>query len=245
MTSDTEATRTFYGELFGWVGLEPDPQYGGYFLFTKDGVPVAGCMPAMEDLEGPREWSIYLATKDARKTSEAVSGGGGQIMAPAMEVGDLGTMVIASDISGARVGIWQPNQFQGFGVLGEPGTPAWFELLTRDYEAVVNFYGEVFGCETHVMSDTAEFRYTTFNSGEDPLAGVMDAAGFLPEDAPSSWSVYFWVNDADAAAVKVVELGGSILQPAHDTPYGRLVGASDVDGARFNIMGANEQFPAR
>ena len=54
-----------------------------------------------------------------------------------MAVGDLGTMALAGDPGGAAAGFWQPGTFAGFGVLGEPGTPAWFELLTRDYQGAV------------------------------------------------------------------------------------------------------------
>jgi predicted enzyme related to lactoylglutathione lyase len=95
------------------------------------------------------------------------------------------------------------------------------------------------------MSDTDELRYTTLNGSEGPLAGIMDASGFLPERVPSHWSVYFGVDDADAAVAKTVALGGSIVQPAQDTPYGRLARATDVTGAHFNLMAPNEAMPAR
>jgi predicted enzyme related to lactoylglutathione lyase len=64
----------------------------------------------------------------------------------------------------------------------------------------------------------------------------MDATAFLPEGAPGSWSIYFCVDDADAALAKVVELGGSVVAPAEDTPYGRLAQAADPTGALFKIM---------
>ena len=46
-TSDVEGSRTFYSELFGWEAQEPSPEFGGYFMFTRDGVPVAGAMGDM------------------------------------------------------------------------------------------------------------------------------------------------------------------------------------------------------
>ena len=39
-----------------------------------------------------------------------------------------------------------------------------------------------------------------------------------------------------ASLAKVVELGGSVTQPAEDTPYGRLAGAVDPTGAPFKLM---------
>jgi predicted enzyme related to lactoylglutathione lyase len=153
-----------------------------------------------------------------------------------MDVGELGTMALLADVGGAAIGTWQPREFQGFGLFGEPGTPSWFELHTRDYKAAVDFYRTVFRWDTNVVGDTPEFRYTTLKIGDDIFAGIMDASAFLPKGVPSHWSVYFGVADADAALAKVVALGGSIVAAAEDTPYGRLATAADATGAVFKLV---------
>jgi hypothetical protein len=86
------------------------------------------------------------------------------------------------------------------------------------------------------MSDTPEFRYTTLGEGDDALAGIMDGSQFLPEGAPAAWSIYFGVEDVDAALERVVELGGSVVRPAEDTPYGRLAQAADPTGTLFKLV---------
>jgi uncharacterized protein len=240
-TSDTAATRAFYTGLFGWTADEPDPQFGGYFMFSRDGVPAAGCMPAMPD-SPTNFWSVYLTVDDAGKTLEAVTAGGGQVYVPAMPVADLGTMGVLADPGGASIGIWQPGQFSGLGVAGEPGLPSWFELHTRDYDNVLAFYRQVFGWNVAVQADQPGFRYAALAHGETLLAGVMDATAFGPE-APVGWSIYFWVDDADAAIAKAESLGGSVLHPAEDTPYGRLATVADPTGAVFKLMAANDQMP--
>ena len=176
MTSDTERSREFYSQLFGWTAEEPAQEFGGYFNFRKDGVRVAGCMASEPGSDRPDAWSVYLATDDAGKTLEAAVAGGGQVVVQAMAVGDLGTMAFITDVGGAGIGVWQPGLHQGFGVLGEPGTPSWFELHTRDYQAAVGFYRDVFGWDTQAMSDTPEFRYTT-------LREARASAGW-----PGSWT---------------------------------------------------------
>jgi predicted enzyme related to lactoylglutathione lyase len=140
--------------------------------------------------------------------------------------------------------VWQPGRHQGFGILDEPGTPSWFELHPRDYQVAVDFYRTVFGWDTHVLSDTPEFRYTTLRQGEDWLAGIMDASGFLPDGVPAHWSVYFRVDDTEAALAKIVALGGSIVMAAEDTPYGRLAAAADPTGAQFKLVVPNAAMPA-
>ena len=110
------------------------------------------------------------------------------------------------------------------------------ELQTRDYEQTVDFYRDVFTWDTHAMSDTPELRYTTLGEGENMLAGIMDAKQFLPNGAPASWSVYFGVEDADVALAQIAELGGKVVRPAEDTPYGRLAVATDPTGTRFKLV---------
>ena len=80
-------------------------------------------------------------------------------------------------------------------------------------------------------------------NGEEQLAGVMDAVGFLPEGVPAHWSVYFAVADTDASVAKTIELGGSIEMPAEDTPYGRMATVVDATGARFKLAGTNIAMP--
>jgi uncharacterized protein len=238
-TSDVPAIRTFYTELFGWTAEEQSgEEYGGYFMFSSGGQPVAGCMPRMGDAS-PDVWSVYLASEDIEKTLAAAAAEGGTVVVPAMVVGETGTMGFVVDPSGAGIGVWQPGDFFGFPVYAETGAPSWWELMTTDYAAAVRFYRNVFGWETTVMGDSDEFRYTVQTVGENQAAGVMDASGFLPAGVPSFWSVYFAVDDADATSTRAAELGGTVIDAAQDTPYGRLAALGDPTGARFKILGPN------
>ncbi|MGI8875591.1 MAG: VOC family protein [Egibacteraceae bacterium] len=235
-TSDPDRSEAFYGQVFGWTAEHAGEEYGGYTSFLSDGLPVAGCMRNDGDSGIPDVWSTYLATADVKATAEAATEHGGQVVVPPMEVGEMGSMAVLTDAGGATIGAWQPGAHHGFAILGEPGTPNWFELHTRDHAAAVKFYEDVFGWDAHVASDAPDFRYTTLGEGESQLAGIMDATAFLPEGAPAQWSIYFGVTDADAALTKIVELGGAVVLPAEDTPFGRLATAGDPTGAVFKLV---------
>jgi predicted enzyme related to lactoylglutathione lyase len=239
MTSDKDASRAFYGELFGWTSEDAGEEYGHYVNFSRDGVQIAGCMDKQPDSPIPDIWSVYLATADADATVAAIGPLGGQTMFPVMDVMDLGRMSMLLDPGGAAIGIWQPGLHKGFGVLGEPGAPGWFELHTRSYDDSIAFYREVFGWDLHTMGDTPEFRYSTFGEGDDALAGIMDATGHLPEGVPAHWAIYFSIEDTDATVKQVGELGGSVVEDPQDTPYGRLAVVADATGASFRLMGPN------
>jgi predicted enzyme related to lactoylglutathione lyase len=239
ITSDVDRARHFYGELFGWQAEDPNESFGGYFNFAKDGVHVAGAMAHQPQIPAADVWSVYLATDDAQKTAEAAASNGGAVFAPPMQLEDLGTMAVVSDVGGASIGMWQAGVHKGIGVYGEPGTPSWFEVHTRDFAGSLAFYRDVFGWTTETVGDTDDFRYAVLTKDGDQLAGIMDASAFLPADAPACWSVYFAVADTDAAIAVLEKLGGSVVQPAEDTPYGRIAQVADPMGAPFKLLGPN------
>lgn len=235
-TTAPDKAEEFYGELFGWKAESAGEEYGGYINFSKDGQRVAGCMKNDGSTGAPDAWSVYLVTDNTKATVAAAATNGGQIIVPAMDVMELGTMAVLADPGQAAIGAWQPGTFSGFEIVAEPGAPAWFELHTRSYDDAVAFYRTVFGWATHVMSNTPELRYTTLGEGDASVAGIMDASDLLPEGAPSGWTVYFDVEDADASLTTLSRLGGSVVMAAHDTPYGRIAHVADATGAHFSLL---------
>jgi hypothetical protein len=161
-------------------------------MFLRDGVPVA--------------WGVYLSSEDLKSAVDKAAAHGGSLVAGPMDIADLGTQAVLRDPAGAIVGVWQAKGFAGITVFGEPGTPAYFELLTRGYAGASEFYGDVFGWDPRVVSDTPEFRLTVLAEGDETIAGIMDASAFLPADEPSQWKVYIRVADTDAALARLAEV---------------------------------------
>ena len=245
LSSDTEASTEFYQALFGWTSETAPPEFGGYVTFLSDGNRVAGMAPKTPEMgEHPDAWSTYISTADIDTSVKAAEAAGGTILAPPMAVGDLGSMALVQDPGGAAFGIWQPGTHTGFGKYNEAGSVGWDELHSRDFAAASPFYADVFGWTLNPMSDTDEFRYTTGQIDGEDVAGMMDSSSFLPEGVPSHWAVYFTVDDTDETLARVVELGGSVLRPAEDTPFGRLADAVDPTGAMFKLHSTKLANPA-
>jgi uncharacterized protein len=234
-SSDTDTAKEFYGRLFGWTTLDPGPEYGGYFIFQKDGKAVAGCMGNDGEQGYPDSWTVHLTTDDADRTAADAAAHGGRVDHEPMDVAQNGRFAMISDPGGAAIGAWQPRDVKGFEVRNEPGTAGWFELHTRDYDKVVAFYHDVFGWEPHTAADEEDFRYTTLGENENALAGIMDDSPYPDETFHSGWVVYFSVEDVDATVEQVEALGGKIVRPAEDTPYGRMAACTDPTGTRFKL----------
>lgn len=244
-TPDPAASNAFYGAVFGWTASEPAAEFGGYYQYFSNGVPIAGVMQTQPGaVDG---WNVYLSTDDITKTMETVTAGGGQVVVEPMALPELGSMAFAVDAGGAGVGFWQAAPFAGIGVLGEADAPAWFELHTRDFAKCIDFYREITGLTAQSLSDTDEFRYSSFVSGQEMHFGVADDARTMAADESPRWHLYIGAHgdDTDATVAKIEELGGTVLMAAEDTPYGRIAAVADPQGVRFLVVAPNDQMPAK
>jgi len=239
-SSDTERTRAFYGELFGWTFEAGDGDDADYFNCLLDGSRVAGIALKGPDSQESERWITYFASADAQATADLADESGGQAARGPMEIGTVGTVAVLVDPGGATAGVWQAGQHPGFTRLDEPGAPVWFELTTRNYRASVLFYETVFGWTTKVESDTEEFQYTTADFDGVPLAGIMDGTIDLAEDVPARWDVYFGTENVDRTIALAESLGGRVVDGAEDSPYGRLATLADPAGAEFKVMTPSE-----
>jgi len=234
-TDDVDTAISFYGDLFGWSAGEPSEEYQGYRMFFRGDQPIAGLVPTAD---GARpSWTVFLATPDLAGTVERATAAGGRVLVEPMAVADLGSFAELTDPAGAAVGAWQADTFPGFITRGADNAPGWFETLSTRYDDAVAFYQHAFGWETHVMSDTAEFRYTTLGLNENARAGIMDATGFLG-DEPARWQFYLQTPDTDETIARAVSIGGELVRAAEDTPYGRIATLMDPAGVKFCVLRA-------
>jgi predicted enzyme related to lactoylglutathione lyase len=235
MTTDLDAARLFYEGLFGWQLGDTGPDGGGYLMAYVDDKSVAGLGPMMQDQNHPSVWTTYLASTDAAATADKVSSAGGTVLAPAFDVLDVGVMSIAQDPTGGTFGIWQAKKHIGAALANEPNTLTWNEFMTRDYDAAKSFFTDVFGYTYTDMSSDG-FSYSTIEVDGTTVGGIGALPADVPAEVPAHWRVYFAVDDADDAVNEAVRLGGSVLRPAADMPYGRNADLADAQGAAFSVI---------
>ena len=234
-----EGVKPFYNALFGWEFADTGAEFGHYNIIAVGEDVVGGAMQYSAEYMGPDEinaWAIYFASENAEATLKAVTENGGSTVSSAMQVGDQGTMAVATDSTGATFGIWQPDVRRGFDRWGEHGFPGWFELHTRNYDAATGFYGAVTGAELASEDMGDEGRYATLNLNGEPVAGILDAAQFMPNGAPNFWALYFIVKDTDATIATANGNGGSLLWGPQDSPHGRAAMLQDPSGASFFVI---------
>ena len=243
MVPDRLAAQAFYGALFGWDFAVGGPETGYYTMALKHGQPVAGLSePQPGQGASPPAWTTYLAVDDVDATAARARDAGGTVLMEPMGVMAFGRMAVLADPTGAVVGLWQSGSHTGVNLVNEPGALVWTEAVSTDLAAARAFYGSVFGYEFDDMSGLG-FEYVSASlagTGPEKAIGGLGGKGTLPDGAPPHWQAYFGVADTDAAAARVIELGGRLLDGPNDTAYGRLAAVSGPAGEQFTLMAAGQ-----
>lgn len=233
--SDIERSTQFYTAVFGWDYTGGEAAFGGYLNATKDGRTVVGLAPPMQGMEDvPHFWTVYLAVDDAAAAEETITGAGGTVNVPVMQVGEFGTMGVYTDPTGAAFGTWQPGTHSGFEVSQEPGTVGWNEAMVGDVERGKEFYTEVFGWTYEDMSGEG-MQYAIFTTPGDD-SGMTGGIGHETDTDQPYWSVVFQVDGTDEAVQRVREAGGGVSVEPFDFQFGRLAIVTGPDGEPFGLI---------
>jgi len=231
-TTDVEAAKKFYAEIFGWEYDEPETDSTPYTMAAKNGLSAAGIGPVQSPGQ-PTAWSMYIAVDDADAAVEKIRAAGGSVIMECIDVMDAGRMAFASDVTGAAFGVWQAKRHFGAAIVNEHGALNWTELLTDDVEKAMGFYAEVFGW-TYETSQMPSGPYTAFSVGERAVGGALKKP---MAEIPNYWSVYFAVDDIAAAVETATANGASVDYATMEIPdVGAFSGLADPTGGHFTVI---------
>jgi uncharacterized protein len=257
LVPDVEAAKRFYGAVFGWEftgpGAMPDDPSGEYFVARLRGRDVAavGTRPADGGSgEGPTSgWNTYVAVSSADDAAAQALALGGVVLVEPFDAPPAGRMAVIADPSGATLCVWEAGVRHGAQSVNEPSAWAMSALNTPDPERAREFYGELFGwrAESFDAGPGMEmwlWRLPDYVGGEpqQPVPRDVVAAMSRADGSPASWSVDFWITDADAAAAAASQFGGRVIAPPFDEAGFRRTVLADPHGAVFSA--SQLQLPA-
>ena len=238
-TTDGEAAKKFYTELFGWDFTDnpigPDMVYTMLKLNGKDVGALYKMTPEMTTQGIPPHWLSYVSVTSADETATKAKEAGGTVTKDPFDVFTVGRMAVIQDPTGATFALWQAGTHKGAGVVNVPNSFCWNELATTDTEKAGDFYTKLFGWGKKVQQ-MGPMTYTSFTNGDRPAGGMYKPT---PEmgNIPPHWLVYFAVDDTDAKVKKAQELGAKTIAPPVDIPdTGRFAILQDPQGAAFAII---------
>jgi predicted enzyme related to lactoylglutathione lyase len=123
------------------------------------------------------------------------------------------------------------------------GRFVWHELHTGDRPKAAKFYKQLLGWETKDVPMGPGEPYTLCQQDGKDFAGITKS--MAPANVPPHWLPYIGVDNVDALAAKIKELGGKTLMAPMDIPnVGRFAPVTDPQGAAFAIYKSNSPYPA-
>ncbi|MBV8684608.1 MAG: VOC family protein [Caulobacteraceae bacterium] len=244
MTPDVEAAKAFYNKVVGWTVQEMPMPGGAYTVFEAAGAGVGGVMPLGEEHEAqgvPPNWTAYICVDDCDAAAEKAKSLGGNVMRPPTDIPGVGRFAIITDPHGAVTAIMKPvppSDARPRAPRGTPGHGSWHELYAGNADADVSFYQKLFGwTETGRFDMGPMGAYHLFGNADGQVGGIMTKPAEIPA---ACWGYYFEVDDPDAAAERVKQAGGAVVQGPMDVPDGsRIVQATDPQGANFALVKSN------
>jgi uncharacterized protein len=230
VVEDQNAAKAFYGELFGW-SYENLPVGGGsYSVAQLDGHAVAAVAP-LPDPSMPPHWNCHVSVEDADAAATRAQALGATIVLGAGDVGDSGRLAVFQDPQGAILSVWQPGRHFGAGLVNQPGSLTWNDLLTPDVETSAAFYRELFGWDIEAIPG-AEGQYWSIANGDIKNGGMMP----MPPGGHPAWNLYFAVADTETAMARAGELGGQVVMGPMKVPSGRFAIIRDPQNAVFSVV---------
>ena len=215
---------------------------GSHYIARPSAVRRRPRSPIPEGAPPRATWNTYIWVDSADETAEKVRAAGGTVLTGALRRLRRRPDGGLPDPEGAVFSLWQPKGHRGATVVNQHGAVNFNDLNTRDPEGAKAFYGAVFGWKALEVGDDFTAwslpAYGDFLESINPGTRERNASMGAPEgfetvvaslitlgddqaDTPPHWNVTFGVDDADAAAAKVTELGGTVVAGPFDAPWTR------------------------
>jgi len=239
VTDDAAAARDFYGRLFGWDFQGVQGEGVVYTTILHEGLPIGGIAPIEDvDAELPSSrWVSVLSVEDVDAAVSVVERAGGTVDMAARDNVTRGRWALVTDPQGAMVVLLRS-------IGGDPPNLdperlvsnrwMWNELWTDDLSASIELYGELVGYDVRASETAGAATVQVFTRDGNPRAGL----NLLPwPEVRPNWLPYIKVDDAEAVARRVAELGGTVLiPPAPELRNGTTGLMMDPSGAAFAIQ---------
>jgi hypothetical protein len=228
VTSDADAAKAFYAEVFGWDYV--DYPIGDGMVYTTALIEGKSAGALFVSSEQPPHWNSYVTVASADDAARRAGELGAEVMAPPFDVMEVGRMAVIADPTGAVLQLWEPRQNIGAEVVNQPGALTWNDLVTPDPDAAARFYGELFGWTFMEMPGSGGYR--VIRNGERSNGGIPPAH---PHSGPPAWLPYFGHDDAEGLHGRIGELGGRALSDPMSIGPGRIAVLADPQGAAFAV----------
>lgn len=245
MTTDQDAAIAFYEKVVGWRAEDMKiPEMGDYrYTILNVGHRGVGGLALIPDecAEFMKPgWFGYVHVADADEAAAAVEAAGGRVLMAPDDIPTVGRFAMVADPTGAAFYLLAPLPREDAPTplpRMSPGNCGWHELHAGDGEAAFSFYREQFGwteLSRLEMGPMGVYRIWGPEGASDAAGGMMTK---MPQMERPAWTFYFVVEGIDAAAARVAQAGGNVINGPMEVPDGSwIVQGLDPQGATFALV---------
>ena len=240
MTTETKPAEKFYSAVVGWDIKDSGMPNTTYSLLSAGPTQVGGLMPIPDDARAmgvQPAWMGYIGVDDVDDYAKRVKKAGGAIFREPTDIPGVGRFAVAGDPHGAGFMLFKgsTDQAPAPAPMGTPGHIGWRELHAGDGAGAFEFYSGLFGwTKDQAMDMGAMGIYQTFKTAGEQGGGMMTKSAEMPRPA---WLYYFNVDAIDAAAKRVTDAGGKVVNGPMPVPGDRwIVQGLDPQGAMFALV---------
>lgn len=235
VTDDVTAAHKFYTQLFGWSFHD----MGGYLIAANDERPLAGIFqrprpPGREDAK-PR-WLGYLSVSSVDRAQNAVTKGGGRVLAAPAKFPKRGEQAVFADPEGALFGVMKSSSGDPEDWLPAPGDWIWVQLLSRNGRQAAEFYRGL--ADYEIVENSSANRLSDF---------VLTSKGYaratvrtIPpgqDQVRPTWLPFVRVKSVGESMAKAARLGGNVLlDPKPELLDGKIAVIADPTGAAIGLL---------
>src|SRR5689334_3453634 len=238
LTTDPEAAKGFYTTVIGWKTQDWRESNPPYTMWMAGDTMVGGIMQLPKEaaeMGSPPHWLTYIETQDVDETVALATKLGAKVYVPPTDIPSVGRFAVLADPQGATFALFTPEGDPMSHDSEQIGEFSWHELMTTNQRDAFEFYEQLLGWKKTSAMDMGEHGvYQMFGRDDATLGGIYDTQ--RGRGAPPNWLPYIRVDDADAAAERVRQSGGSIKNGPMDVPGGdRIAVCADPQGTVFAV----------
>lgn len=242
-TTDPDAAKRFYGDLFGWEYDDKPADGSVYSMARRYDADVAGVygQQQRERAQGvPSHWNNYVSTADADGAAARAKELGGSVLIEPFDIYEAGRMAVLADPAGAVFCVWQPRRHIGSSHVNDAGCLTWNELSTSGAERAQSFYSALFGWRFDAIEagDGPPYWIIAYDGAAKGRNGGMRELSAEETEAsvPPNWMPYFTVDSVQTTSEQAKASGASILYGPVPIGEGVIAVLKDPTGAMFGLF---------
>jgi predicted enzyme related to lactoylglutathione lyase len=224
LTKDIDASRRFYGGLFGWE-FEELPltlgfgQSSRYLLIRHKGQLIGGMVDVsrVDKNVNSSQWVVVMSVQDVDAAATAIGQAGGSLITPPTDLNDRGRIAVVKDSAGALFAMLETRDGDPVERDAALGEFMWDEVWTNDIDEAAAFYQSVAPFKL-VNQQLNNVDYKGLAINDKPRVGVLKNP-LQEQGLQPTWVSYIRVADMTVLD-QVPALGGEVLMGAQDRAIG-------------------------